>query len=1295
MQYIFSSLYRYFSRNPVVFYSVFLGTLALAVTFALRVKFEEDISRILPADEKVEKLTRVFNNSKFADRLVITVSMKDTTTDGNADSLVMYAAALSDAVRQQLSEYVGSLQDKVNDEQTLQLIDAVSEHLPLYLDESDYSRIDTLVQPEQIKSTLERNLRTLTSPAGLALKTLISRDPVGIGNLALAKMQGLQFDDNFELYDNYVMSRDYRHLLIFLTPKYPPGNTGKNAAMLDGLDRIKDSLSVSFDTVEASWFGASAVSVGNALQLRRDSIYTQGFTVLFIIIFLGFYFRKKRAPFIILIPVIYGVAFSLAMIYFVQGKISVIALGTGSIVLGIAVNYSLHVFNHFRHYQDMNKVLSDLAMPLTIGSITTIGGFLCLQFVESEMLRDLGLFAAFSLIGASVCSLVFLPQFIGKGAGSITTRTTWIDKLADYRPERNRRVILVILVLTVFFAFNMHKVRFESDMLKMNYMSDELRTAERKLNSVNAYALQSVYLVTEGLNLNEVLQKNERLSIEMEALKKNGTISKYSGVSTLILSDSLQKAKIARWNSFWTAEKKAILLRNLVNAGSQLKFRPQAFEQFRELLNRDYEPLDSLSMQSFRTSFLNDFITEKDGRVTVVTLAKVPAENKNALYEIYSNSNDVTVLDKQYLTGKFVQIINDDFNKIAWMSALLVFSVLLITYGRIELALVAFIPMVITWTWILGLMGFFGITFNIINIIISALIFGLGDDYSLFIMDGLVQEHKTGKKNLSSFKSSIVLSAITTIAGLGVLIFAEHPALRSIALVSIIGIASVAVISQVMIPFLFHFLISRRAQRGFAPWTLLSLHLSMFAFIYFIIGSLITIIIGLILVRLNPFFKKQSRFAYHALLMFFIRSIVYAMFNFRKRIINPAQENLQPPVVMVANHQSFLDILELIMLHPKMIMFVKQDVYDAPLLGAVVKMAGYYPVTMGGEESVDMLRGRVEEGYSIVIFPEGTRRTDGSITRFHKGAFYLAEKLRLDIQPMVIHGTSMTLTKGDLLLKNTPTTIEYLPRIKHGDARFGDGYAEQAKLIGKHIRSHYEALKLKIETPAYFREQLIYNYLYKGPVLEWYMRIKTRLEDNYTMFDNLVPRKSRVLDIGCGYGFLAYMLHFVSSQRRVTGIDYDEEKIATAAHCYLKNDEIDFFATDAMSFEFAQYDVIILADMLHYLQPEEQEALINKCCMHLLPGGTVIIRDGNKDLEERHRGTKLTEFFSTRLIKFNKTSGKKLSFLSGAFIRRLADENGFECAEIDQTKFTSNVVFVLKKPANGSLAADKQSVNND
>ncbi|MEO7765822.1 MAG: 1-acyl-sn-glycerol-3-phosphate acyltransferase, partial [Ferruginibacter sp.] len=939
----------------------------------------------------------------------------------------------------------------------------------------------------------------------------------------LKKLQQLQYDENFELYDNSVITKDHRHLLIFIQPAYPPNNTGKNALLLKGLDEIIDSLSVvGAKTTSATYFGATAVSVGNALQLRKDSLLTQGITIVFIIVFLGLYFKKKRAPFIILIPVVFGALFSLAAIYFIKGSISVIALGTGSVVLGIAVNYSLHFFNHYRHTKSIEDVISDLAFPLTIGSFTTIGGFLCLQLVASEMLKDLGFFAAFSLIGAALASLIFLPHFIASKKEQkrhIAVQISWIDKIASYRPEYNRYIVLVILALTLFFAYTARSVRFESDLERMNFMSDRLKESEDELNSINEYALKSVYLVTEGKTLNEALINNEKIVTEIEQLKERGIVKKYSGVSSLIISDSLQQQRINRWKQYWSPQKRQQLFSLLEKDGLALGFKPSAFDPFREMLNKNYQPVDSTQMTSIRKNFLDDYITETPGRATVVTLLKCAADKKPMVYSAFETNPLVTVVDKQYLTAKFVDIINADFTKIALMTSLLVFVVLLITYGRIELTLVSFIPMFIAWVWILGIMGLFGISFNIINIIVSALVFGLGDDYSLFIMDGLLREYKTGRKNLSSYKSSIFLSAITTIAGLGVLIFAQHPALRSIALISIIGIVSVVLMAQILIPFLFALLIQKRVQKKQFPWTLTGFVRSAFAFCYFVLGAFLLTILGLIFSKLLPLGKEKGKYIYHVMLSKFCWSLMYIMANVKKEIINPRNENFSRPAVIVCNHQSFLDILSMVMLHPKLILFTNNWVWNSPVFGAVVRMADYFPVEMGVENSIERIADRVRHGYSVVIFPEGTRSADGNIKRFHKGAFYLAQKLDLDIQPVLIHGTGYTMTKGDFLLKNGKITIEILPRISPANTQFGTGYVERSKSVGRYFRQEYKNAARRIEQPVWFRSRLIYNYLYKGPELEWYLKIKLSLEKNYQVFHELLPLEGNLLDIGCGYGF--------------------------------------------------------------------------------------------------------------------------------------------------------------------------------
>jgi uncharacterized protein len=348
-------------------------------------------------------------------------------------------------------------------------------------------------------------------------------------------------------------------------------------------------------------------------------------------------------------------------------------------------------------------------------------------------------------------------------------------------------------------------------------------------------------------------------------------------------------------------------------------------------------------------------------------------------------------------------------------------------------------------------------------------------------------------------------------------------------------------------------------------------------------------------------------------------------------------------------------------------------------------MADYYPIRHCVENNIELLTDRVRNGYSIVVFPEGTRSVDQNIKRFHKGAFFLAEKLQLDILPIMIHGSGYTMTKGDFLLKNGHVTLKFLPRISLSDLRFGKGYSERTKKISRYFKEQYARLREEAEQPAFFLEQLRYNFIYKGPVIEWYMRIKLRIEHNYQMFHDLLPKNGKILDLGCGYGFMSYLLHFTSPGRRMVGVDYDEEKIEVANHCFSKDDRINFLEADIKHLTFESYDGIILSDVLHYLDPEEQKKLLSKCICHLNPSGVILVRDGDSDLESKHRKTKLTEFFSTRMFGFNKTSGQGLRFFSAGMVQEMAILRNMNCREINESKYTSNKLFVIEHTERNEL----------
>ncbi len=286
-------------------------------------------------------------------------------------------------------------------------------------------------------------------------------------------------------------------------------------------------------------------------------------------------------------------------------------------------------------------------------------------------------------------------------------------------------------------------------------------------------------------------------------------------------------------------------------------------------------------------------------------------------------------------------------------------------------------------------------------------------------------------------------------------------------------------------------------------------------------------------------------------------------------------------------------------------------------------------------------------------------------------------------------------------MKNGTITLKMQPHIKPDDGAFCAGYSQRTKMISRHFRVIERHRKRAERNAFFFKEQLIKGNLYRGPVLEWYCRVKTRLQAYYQPFHHLMPRSGKFYDLGCGYGFMTYMLHWASEERLFTGVDYDEEKIITAQHHYLREKErklqyrknkkagkpltdaaipkIHFEQADLTQYELQSCNGIIISDVLHYLLPEQQSSLLDKCYAALEPGGVLILRDGVEELKERHEGTKRTEVLSTRVFNFNKTQNE-LHFLSRAFIEGWAAKKGMRIAVLDLTKKTSNLIFVLHKP---------------
>jgi 1-acyl-sn-glycerol-3-phosphate acyltransferase len=1284
---VFTLIYDFFHRHRTAFVILFLILLGTEAWFGSQIRLEEDINRVIPASEKNRKLITVLQHSKFADRLVVCITQSEQDAEARPGLLIDFAESLIDSLENtDAASYISSIESKVSPESISEIYRLFYENLPLFLEEEDYHTIEDMLSDSAVALAIRNDYQALISPGGFVMREFILKDPLSITPIALKKLESLKLSENFELYNDYILSKDRRNLLFFIIPANPSTETSENAVLLSMLNNFGNSLEEYYRAQAGmSFFGSMAASVSNASQIKADIIKTVSIAAIVLIIFIGLYFRRKAAFLLIFIPAILGGGFSIAFIFLLKSEVSAISLGLGSVMLGISVDYALHFLSHLRQTGSVRTVINDIASPVIMSSITTASAFMCLLVLRSEALRDLGLFAAVSVLSSAVFTLTILPHFFKQAtissAGNKHNRlAAFIGRIASYRYDRKRKLLFAIILLFILFFITSGKVKFESNMDNMNYLTEKLIRSENHLDSISSYKLRSVFLVSSAGKLEEALVINESIIPLTDSLLASGIVKSYTSIHAFYPSENLRNSKIERWNEFWDQQKSEALKSSIGTASEKFRFKENTFSEFFKLLDPGEKSFKISALDPLREAFLDEYITEKDSLAFVSTLLKVAPEDKPAIYDAFEKMDDIIVFDRQSLTSSFMDGLRHDFNMLIILSLAVVFLILTLSFGRIELGIITLIPLLISWTWTLGIMGLLGIRFNIFNIIISTFIFGLGIDYAIFIMRGLLQEYKYGRKKLNSYKTSILLSGITTLVGIGVLIFARHPALQSIAVSAIIGITSVIFITYTLLPRLFRFLVEHEGRKRHWPVTLRDFIFSVNTFLIFLIGVILLNVFGLLLKYAVPIKLAKKKMIFHRMLSAACWTIVYGSVNIKKIFWNRSGEDFKKPAVVICNHQSHLDTVLNILQNPRMLLLTAPWVQKSIFFGWFIRFADFYPVTEGLDPIMDKLRDRVNEGYSIFVFPEGTRSVNLGIGRFHQGAFHIAKELNLEILPIISYGSGNTMPKFEPFLKTSTSTMTILPRIKQDDPLIKDSLLATSKSVRKYMKKEYAVIRSSLETPVFYRKKLIRSFLNRGPVLEWYMKIKIRMEDNYLPFHKHLPENGLLTDIGCGYGFMSYMLYLLAPQRRIMAYDYDRDKIDTANHCALKNDNIQFHHADVSRAEIPQSDAFILADVLHYMPEDEQEKLITKCTGKLNDKGVIIIRDANAAMKKKHLGTRISELFSTHL-GFNKTIGesKKLYFISKEKYLTIFSQLDLHVEIIDETKMTSNIVYVLRK----------------
>ncbi len=729
---------------------------AILVLLTAGQSYKEDISDFLPLENEQQEAFMEYQNTSSARRIYVIFQSADNDCQPAVDLFTERAELRTTKSQKPLAILQGDDPEVVQE-----AMNTIYARMPYLLTAEDYARIDSMTEASDfIARQLENDKQMLMLPSGGMAAMQIQHDPLNLFASVLARQKPT--------------NQAHGSMLLIDSP-FGASETEHNAALVAMLQQVCDSVGNAYPDVSIHLTGGPVIAVGNAQQIKKDSIISITFAVILILFLLWLVFRNVRNLMLIAVTIGWGWLFAMGCLTLVHNDVSIIVIGISSVILGIAVNYPLHLIAHLSHTTDVRTALKEIRMPLVVGNVTTVGAFLALVPLQSVALRDLGLFSAFLLVGTIIFVLVWLPHMVQKKSdlshhcvphsdlqvrepSAIRHQPSAIrllERLGDVQLENKRWIVGTVVALTVVLGYFSFQTSFDADLRNINYMTDEQR--------------QDMHCIAT-LSPRELLEQPSALTPETPSS------SPCSGgeLGASPKQGRLERSSLTLWNE-WRTTKGAALCQQLRQKAAAMGFADDSFDDFYKLM----------------------------------TLTPPPSA-------FSPQTSDIT--------SAIVSSLTDNFNYIGWACGAIVFFFLWFSMGSIELALISFLPMAVSWLWILGIMALLGIQFNVVNIILATFIFGQGDDYTIFMTEGCQYEYAYRRKMLNSYKQSIIISALIMFIGIGSLIVARHPALRSLAEVTIVGMFTVVFMAWLLPAYCFRWLVyDRNGNERKQPITLCGL----------------------------------------------------------------------------------------------------------------------------------------------------------------------------------------------------------------------------------------------------------------------------------------------------------------------------------------------------------------------------------------------------------------------------------------------------------------------------------------
>ncbi|MGD9189943.1 MAG: MMPL family transporter, partial [Desulfobacteraceae bacterium] len=794
-----------------------VGAIALLLvsSFALT-DIDTDITRYLPRNNTVlDDANYIFEHHPIQSEMVVDLGLE--TPD--PERLVQTADRVEQRMRQ------SGLFNRVGTASMQQLVPAlihhVVENLPVMFTPKELeTHVLPLLDPDSIKQRLAALQAQLYNLDAIGQAALISRDPLGLRNIVMAKLAHLAPAANVEIYKGKLLSSDRRHLLIIATPAASGTDTGLARKISELMRTISVELEagkVGGEPVRLTPMGAYRAALDNESIARRDVQKAIFLATVGIALLLIFAFPRPLVGLFAFLPAVAGTVSAFFVLALIHDKISIMALGFGGAIISITVDHGIaYLLFLDRSRKSYGKQASTEIWAIGLmAALTTVGAFasLCLSgfpiFVQLGQFTALGI--AFSFLFVHAVFPRIFPQLPPARQRSLPFR-----RFVGVVPVAGKKTAFIATLFfcgMLFFA----NPQFNVSLTTMNTVSRETQEAQRLMTTVWGGGLFSrIYLLTEGKTIQEVQNSGDNLLLDIEQDLHKGYLASGFVGSMLFPGSGRSRKNFDAWRAFWTPSRQA-QIREALESGSALGFTTDAFAPFFNAVLSPHRQGPIAVPDKFFP--LVGIVEHADGSfMQFSTLTPGPDYQPRHLNQRYASL--ARMFDPKYFSQQLGELLFSTFVK---MLAVIGFSVTLLLFTfflNVRLTLICLAPVLFALVCTLGSLKLIGHPLDIPALMLAIIVLGMGIDYALFLVRAYQRYGGTDHPAFGRIRLAVVMASASTLIGFGVLCLAEHALLRSAGITSLLGIGYSLVGAFVLLPPLLkrHFASGQSKADRSGPW---------------------------------------------------------------------------------------------------------------------------------------------------------------------------------------------------------------------------------------------------------------------------------------------------------------------------------------------------------------------------------------------------------------------------------------------------------------------------------------------